>query len=138
MLLIVFNKLLKDTTRQRIRALGLQNVEAHSFHSASRRFYNEEYFDSAGLLMVLDDDVPPLNKLSFDILILDEAQDHRPFLFQMACKILCDNEKGPVQMVVLGDTRQTVYEARAPHNAGGSGQRSQQCRPVPLGILLAG
>lgn len=132
--LVAFNSMLKQSTRQLKEINGLENMEVHTFHSACLEYYGE--FDAAGVFLVNEQDRRLLDgkKLSFDILIIDEAQDVRPLLFQLACKLLRDNANRAAQMVVVGDTRQAVYEVR------GGGRCAHLCLPIfpPPAATLSG
>jgi superfamily I DNA/RNA helicase len=116
-LLLAYNARLKKETRKKCEDLNLENLAVHSFHSAVRCMYGAKDTDTdTGLLRVLREGVRPVQPVAFDIVIVDECQDVTPLLYRIVCrKLLSDNSKGrATRLVVLGDLRQTINEARSP------------------------
>jgi hypothetical protein len=50
------------------------------------------------------------NFFHYDIIILDEAQDINPLYFQLIHKIIKDNNDNNIQIVILGDEKQSIFD----------------------------
>ena len=113
-MVLTYNARLKLTTRQRARELGLANVETHSFHACAARYYVPGCRDDETLARLVDEDAPPRAAIRFDCLVVDEAQDMTPLLHRFVLKVLRDagDGGGPTQMLILGDSRQSIYQFR--------------------------
>jgi hypothetical protein len=112
-LVLTYNARLKLTTRQRARELGLSNVETHSFHACAARYYLPGCRDDEALRRLVEEDAPPRSALRFDCLVVDEAQDMTPLLHRFVLKVLRDaGNVSSTQMLVLGDSRQSIYQFR--------------------------
>ena len=100
----------------RHKQLGLSNVETHSFHACAARYYVPGCRDDETLRRLVEEDAPPRSAISFDCLVVDEAQDMTPLLHRFVLKVLRDarneNGAGSAQMLVLGDSRQSIYQFR--------------------------
>ena len=113
-MVLTYNARLKLTTRQRARELGLANVETHSFHACAARYYVTGCRDDETLARLVEEDAPPRAAMRFDCLVVDEAQDMTPLLHRFVLKLLRDagTGDGPAQMLILGDSRQSIYQFR--------------------------
>lgn len=110
-LLLTYNRKLKEETRERIKNLEIHNMEAHSFHAFCCKFYDNKCFTDEPIRDLLKRKQIPLQEFSYDIIITDEAQDLNPLLFQLVCKIYSDNKnKKPAKLMILGDQRQSIYD----------------------------
>lgn len=79
LLLVVYNKRLKDETRAKAKALRLRNLRVDSFHSACIRFYGaKDAHDDPGIQRVCESHAQPVQELAFDIIIVDESQARQP------------------------------------------------------------
>ena len=66
-------------------------MQVHTFHGAGLGIYgNSNSRTNQGLIEILKERTAPRQALEFDVLVVDEAQDCRPLLFQMAVKLLND------------------------------------------------
>ncbi|KAK3247689.1 hypothetical protein CYMTET_42827 [Cymbomonas tetramitiformis] len=123
-LVLTYNARLKLATRAAIQHYGLRNVEAHSFHAAGAKFYAGHVSEHAadfrtdkGLMRLVKEPRPPSRALvlggdPFDALVVDEAQDLKPLLFQVVQKLREDIGAGlgqEPQLLMLGDERQCIY-----------------------------
>jgi hypothetical protein len=113
-LLLTYNARLKDETRARRDRLGLTNLHVHSFHAMAVRHYSPGCHDDAELLRIIDTDARPRNPFCYELIIIDEAQDLTPLLYRFVCKVMRDNAgAAPCRMLLMGDERQTIFQARA-------------------------
>jgi len=105
-LILTYNKRLKLDTKRKITALGLTNVEAHSYHAFCVRYYSRLGYTDRGLSAVLSQRDP--DRFSFDIIIVDECQDVNQLYFKFIKKIISDNSIIP-WLCLLGDPNQSIY-----------------------------
>jgi hypothetical protein len=114
-LVLTYNAKLKSETRVKVRALGLgAHVQVHSYHSAALRFYEDPTCRTdEGLLRVVTSDARPeagvLPVAPVTLLVVDEAQDMTPLYFRLVARLLRDVCAPGAQLLVLGDTRQSIY-----------------------------
>lgn len=108
-LLLTYNSKLKLETREKVKIYGISNIEIHSYHSFCVKNYDRECFTDEKLIHVLENNQPPFNDFDYDIIILDEAQDINPTLYNLICKIYKDN-KSNSKLCVLGDKNQSIYD----------------------------
>ena len=109
-LLLTYNSKLKLETRARVAKKGLTNLEVHSYHSFCVKFYHSKAYEDTVLKRIAATNVHPLKSFKFERIILDEAQDMTPMLFEVFRKVFHDN--GPGRLCVLGDQKQSIYEFR--------------------------
>lgn len=106
---LTYNTLLKEEVKEKVAELRLENISVYTYHSLALKYYAEA-FDDAGLRRILRDKLPPSKELPpLDVLVLDEAQDMTPLLFEFIVKFTLDYGK-PFQLLILGDKRQGLYE----------------------------
>ena len=106
---LTYNTLLKEEVKEKVAELALENISVYTYHSLALKYYAEA-FDDAGLRKILRMAMPPSRELPpLDILVLDEAQDMTPLLFEFIVKFTLDYGK-PFQLLILGDKRQGLYE----------------------------
>lgn len=110
-LLLTFNARLKTETRQRASAVGLTNIEAHSFHAFGLKYYRDPCRGDEDMLAILDHNLKPRRKTGFDVVIIDEAQDLKELFYRFVLKIFNDFADAELtHLCVLGDVLQMVYE----------------------------
>jgi hypothetical protein len=105
---ITYNSRLKQETREKVLEKGISNQETHSYHSLAFKYYNQCITDD-NLLDIIIKDQKPKKPITFDILIIDEAQDMYPLLYRFIKKLFKDMNNDP-QIVILGDTYQCIYD----------------------------
>lgn len=107
-LILTYNSRLKEDTRNKIAALGLENMECHSYHAMCVKYYGG-HTDTA-IKNMLKTDKMPKKRFWFDVIIVDEAQDIKPIFFEFVCKIFKDNRNAECKLAVLGDVYQSIYK----------------------------
>ena len=106
---LTYNTLLKEEVKEKVKELDLENISVYTYHSLALKYYAEA-FDDAGLRNILRMGLAPSKELPpLDVLVLDEAQDMTPLLFEFIVKFTLDIGK-PFQLLILGDKRQGLYE----------------------------
>jgi superfamily I DNA/RNA helicase len=108
-LLLTYNARLKFESRSKAKAMSLNNIEVHTFHSMGHMYYAK---------CANDDDMRRLLRVNihysrlfrYDIIIIDEAQDMTPLHCKFVHKLFADNREENSQLMVIGDNRQCIYE----------------------------
>ncbi len=108
-LLLTFNKKLKQETRERVDSLGLENISVHSFHSFCVKYYNPKTCTDVELLRLLRDNTSRIKSFSYEIIIIDEVQDMSEDYHSLVCKIIKDNESES-RICVFGDPDQCIFK----------------------------
>lgn len=109
-LLFTYNARLKAETRQRVKRLGITNLDVHSFHSFGLAYYTNPCITDLDLQTIVKKNLPLNGKPHADIVILDETQDMTKPYFDFVHKALMDMNKISSQIVVLGDEMQCIYD----------------------------
>jgi superfamily I DNA/RNA helicase len=119
-LLLTYNKDLKEETRIRVEKLGLRDqVEAHSFHAAGYKYYSDECAKDHGLRHCVLSERPAwrTKPAPYDFVVIDEAQDVDRLKFAFTARLVQKSlldaagaaAKQP-QFLVIGDERQAIYD----------------------------
>lgn len=114
-LLLEYNRDLRLEAKQIVREAGLTHVTVHNYDSFLLEFYDplapSRDFQMA-LQRVLRQNIMPLRAFKYSVIIVDEAQDMTQEYAALLQKILRDNLKESVQLVLAGDPKQTIYAFR--------------------------
>jgi len=108
-LLITYNKSLRKEIQEKVRELGIKNVAVHTYHSLAVAIYDPEAFVDKAMRLLVQKNKPPLRLIPADVIVLDEAQDMTFLYFRLIVKYIRDLNM-PVQLMVLGDFMQGLYE----------------------------
>jgi len=107
---ITYNKELKFDVRQKIINYGINNIEVHSYHSLSVKFYDKNAYNDYILNTIIIKNILPKKNLSkVDILVIDEAQDMSLLYYKLIIKFIKDLNNSELQLLVLGDKYQGIY-----------------------------
>ena len=90
-LVLMYNKRLKEESKQKVKLLGLHNIEVQNFHSFFVKHYDSESFTDVGLFNTVLQNKKPNIPFHYDAIVIDEAQDLKMIFFSALCKIICDN-----------------------------------------------
>uniref|UniRef100_A0A6C0ADI5 Uncharacterized protein n=1 Tax=viral metagenome TaxID=1070528 RepID=A0A6C0ADI5_9ZZZZ len=107
-LLLTYNSKLKEETREKVYRLCIDNTEVHSYHSFCYKYYEKCIKDST-IVKIINKDKEPQKSFSFDIVVVDEAQDMTPLYFKLVCKLIKDNKTMP-KICIMGDKYQSIYD----------------------------
>ncbi len=107
-LLLTYNKKLKNETRNKVLDLGINNLEVHNYHSFCVKYYKHNCYTDSEILEVLNNKQQLFKNISYNKIILDEAQDITPLYYELICKIYKDNNKNS-NICILGDKYQSIY-----------------------------
>ena len=106
-LLLTYNAALKVETREKItKDKLLTNITAHSFHSFAVKHYNPLAYHNISNAL----NTPPIQTFAYDIIIIDEAQDINKERFSFISTIIRDNQRSELNLVVIGDKNQCIYD----------------------------
>jgi hypothetical protein len=107
---ITYNASLRLEIKEKVQVLGLPNITVHTFHSLAVKFYSTDCNTDTGIRYLLLHNTPPRTSIpKLDICMLDEFQDCTELYFKFIVKFLRDMGS-PVQLLILGDPRQCLYE----------------------------
>jgi hypothetical protein len=108
-LLLTYNASLKMETKQKMEKMNITNAKVYTYHSFAYKRY-KKCTNDYGLYEICKENIPPKEKFSFDIIILDEMQDMTRLYFDFVIKIYNDNQNKKVHFCILGDPFQTIYQ----------------------------
>lgn len=107
---LTYNSELRAENMEKVRVLGLTNIEVHTFHSLGFHYYSKESNTDAGIRKILSNDIKPVRHiLPYDLCMLDEYQDNTQLYYRLIQKFL-EDAGSHVQLLILGDVRQSLYE----------------------------
>lgn len=105
-----YNSMLRHEIKEKTRELGLSNIEIHTYHSFSVKYYSSNAHTDTGIRNIIGKDMKPRQLLpEIDLLVIDETQDMTFLYFQLVVKMIRDSGK-KVQLLILGDYMQGLYE----------------------------
>jgi hypothetical protein len=108
-LTLTYNSQLKNETRKKTN--HLKNLSVHSYHSFCTTNYNKNAYTDVAVNEIIHFDAKKLNSFMYDVIIVDEAQDVTPLLYNLLKKIFKDNERD-FKLVIMGDKMQSIYKFR--------------------------
>lgn len=110
-LLLTYNAKLRIETRRKSQALGLTNLEVLTYHAFAVKYMDRTAFNDNNILAYLRSKkaaAPLLSPISFDIVIVDEAQDMNFIYYELVLQIL-RNLTSSTQLIIMGDRKQSIY-----------------------------
>lgn len=111
-LLLTYNKKLKLETRRKIELLGLNNIEAHSYHSCAVKYYDYNCHDDYRMIKVVDE-MEAKNIPAYTRIIIDEAQDMTELYYKFVCVLIRDIVKTfpsiLIKFAIIGDRFQSIF-----------------------------
>jgi len=123
---LTYNTALRQELKVKVVEASLTNLDVHTFHSLAVKHYLRTSFTDIGLRSIVSNNMlPELVPLpSYDIIVIDEAQDMTVLFFRFAYKVINDMKKftgnsgggscrrsdNMVQLLILGDYMQSLYE----------------------------
>jgi len=109
-LLITYNKSLRKEIKEKVAELGLKNIIVHTYHSLAVAVYNEDAHVDKVMRLLISNNCPLKSvQTKYDIVVLDEVQDMTFLYYRLIIKYIKD-VGSPVQLMVLGDYMQGLYE----------------------------
>lgn len=108
-LILTYNSKLKIESRDKVKQLGLKNVQVHSYHAFCVKYYNDKGIRDEGIQLVISSNMSPNKDFHFDLIILDEQQDMTSLFYKFVKKIINDNKVSDPQLCLFGDIYQNIY-----------------------------
>lgn len=110
-LVLTYNAKLKIETREKAKALGLDNIEIHSYHAFCVKYYDRKCFTDNKIITVLTKPEREKNNTTFeyDLIIIDEIQDMTPLYYKLVLDVLKRHTIKP-KLCVLGDKYQNIFK----------------------------
>jgi hypothetical protein len=108
---LTYNSMLRKEIKEKTNLFRIDNLEVHTFHSLCVRYYHPSASTDTEIRSVLTKNNPPRIPIpDFQLLVLDEAQDMTDLYFQLMMKWIHDSSSTNIQIMVLGDYMQSLYE----------------------------
>jgi len=112
-LLLTYNAKLRIETRRKSQTLGLTHLEVLTYHAFAVKYMDRTAFNDNNILAHLrskksSGTLALLSPISFDIVIVDEAQDMNFIYYELVLQIL-RNLTSSTQLIVMGDRKQSIY-----------------------------
>jgi len=105
-----YNSMLRYEIKEKTEALGIENLDVHTYHSMAVKYYNASAYTDTGIRHILANKVVPRIRIpKKDVVVIDEAQDMTFLYFQLVVKFTVDMNH-PFQLIILGDFMQGLYE----------------------------
>lgn len=109
-----YNSMLRHEIKEKIRELDLQNLEVHTYHSFAVKYYVSTAHTDSGIRQIFRDNIRTRKSIPLcDVLVLDECQDMTILYFRLIayiCMHMCDEVAHKIQILILGDYMQGLYE----------------------------
>jgi len=110
MVQLTYNSMLCEEISKKVEELKLQNLCVYTYHKIAVKYYDSAgHKDSVIREIVENKKHPRCHIPTFDILVVDEAQDMSFLYFKLVVKF-CMDMGMPIQILVLGDFKQGLYE----------------------------
>ena len=86
-----YNSMLRHEIREKVQELELENLEVHTYHSFSVKYYSSQAHTDTGIRAFLRSKTPPRSPLNlYDLVVLDECQDMTLLYFEMVATMIRD------------------------------------------------
>lgn len=108
-LVLTYNRRLREDVARRVSTLGLANVEAQTYHSFGHRYSSYDCSTDRGLRQIIADE-GSLECHTYDIVVVDEAQDMTPLLYQIVRRVAQKDGQPGAHLCVIGDRYQCIYQ----------------------------
>lgn len=109
-----YNSMLRHEIREKVQELEIENLEVHTYHSFSVKYYSSQAHTDTGIRAFLRSKTPPRTTLNlYDLIVLDECQDMTLLYFEMVATMIrdmCKTTDHKIQLLILGDYMQGLYE----------------------------
>lgn len=111
-LLLTYNARLKEETRERVKRMGIQNMEVHSYHALCTKYFSSSCHTDNGIRAFLSGSTVLRPKKAFPEfhgLMIDECQDMKPLYFELIKRIHKEIHRFN-QFILVGDPKQNIFE----------------------------
>ena len=107
---MTYNSSLRKEFKEKIEYLKVDNVDVHTFHSFAVKYFLSSSYTDEGIRDIIINNINSIQDIpSYDIIVIDECQDLTPLYYRFVVYFL-SLIKNKVQMIILGDPLQSLYE----------------------------
>ena len=107
---MTYNSMLRHEVAERVKKNSVKNMTVHTFHSLAVKYYYSTAYTDRGIRYIIHNNLSPTTPIDkFNVLVIDEAQDMTFLYFMFLSKVVRDMG-GRIQLLVLGDYMQGLYE----------------------------
>jgi hypothetical protein len=107
---LTYNSMLCSEIKIKIDDLYLDHLKVFTYHSLAVKYYSQDAYTDTVLRRILKNNISPRIIIpKFNVLVIDEAQDMTFLYFKFIVKF-CRDMGEPIQLLVLGDFMQGLYE----------------------------
>ena len=107
---MTYNSSLRKEFREKVEESNITNIDVHTFHSFAVRYFVSNAFTDGGIRDILLKKIQPIKEIPcYNIIVIDECQDLTPLYYRFIIYFL-SLLKNKIQMIVLGDPLQSLYE----------------------------
>jgi hypothetical protein len=107
---ITYNSMLRKEFKEKIKSMGIPNIEVHTYHSLAVKYFLKSAQTDSGIRQIVYTNIPPILSVpKYDIVVLDETQDCT-LLYYHFILYFVKTMNTSFQLLVLGDYLQKIYE----------------------------
>lgn len=115
---ITYNSQLKLEVREKAEKMGITNLEIHTYHSLYVKYYDPESYTDQYLHNIINNMIQGHNihikhTPSYDIIVIDEAQDMTNLYFKCIKKFIIDSNNVNSRLLLMGDRYQCIYRFKS-------------------------
>lgn len=154
-LAVTYNASLRLETREKCNALGINNLEVHTYHSFAVKYYDPACHTDVGMRHILQKNTPPDTRSGgiplYDIIVIDECQDMTRLYFRFMVKVTRDmgtranavfdpfdpmfDDEGEAEDASLDDIDDMDSSSNT-ENEGGDGDRQEDTMDVVVSDII--
>ena len=109
---MTYNSSLRKEFKEKVEYLKIDNIDVHTFHSFAVKYFLPNAFTDEGIRDIVIKKMENIQDITipcYDIVVIDECQDLTPLYYRFILYFL-NLLKKKIQMVILGDPLQSLYE----------------------------
>ena len=107
---MTYNSSLRKEFKEKVEYLEINNLDVHTFHSFAVKYFLPNAFTDEGIRDIILKNIKSIQEIPcYDIVVIDECQDLTPLYYRFVIYFL-SLLKNKIQMVILGDPLQSLYE----------------------------
>ena len=107
---VTYNSSLRKEFKEKVEYEKVNNLDVHTFHSFAVKYFLPIAYTDDGIRDILMKKLQPLYELPcYDIVVIDECQDLTSLYYRFMIYFLT-LLKNKIQLIVLGDPLQSLYE----------------------------
>lgn len=108
---LTYNSALRSEIKEKVKDHELNNLIIHTYHSLAVQYYLSTSYTDTGIRYILFHNLKSSQLIpKYDIIVIDEAQDMTLIYYKLIVKFMNDMVNDKIQLVILGDVKQGLYE----------------------------